>query len=53
MLEITFLNGHVIRLEKEQYSGYGYDKTFFRVDKSGVCVGMYNLKFIRSIEVKK
>jgi hypothetical protein len=53
MLNITLSNGSFIQWEPAQYTDYMYDGKCFIIIKNGQWVGVYNLDFVRCIEIDK
>jgi hypothetical protein len=53
MINITLSNGSFIQWNSEQFTDYMYDGKCFIVIKESQWVGIYNLDFVRSIEVDK
>ena len=53
MINITLSNGTFIQWNENQYTDYMYDGKCFIVINGNQWVGIYNLDFVRSIEVDK
>lgn len=53
MLNITLSNGSFIQWNKDQFTDYMYDGKCFIVIKGSQWVGIYNMNFVRSVEVDR
>lgn len=53
MINITLSNGAFIQWKEDQYTDYMYDGKCFIIIKGAQWIGIYNLDFVRSIEVDK
>ena len=53
MLNITLSNGAFIQWNKDQFTDYMYDGKCFIVIKGSQWVGIYNMNFVRSVEVDR
>lgn len=53
MINITLSNGTFIQWNENQYTDYMYDGKCFIIIKGSQWVGIYNLDFVRSVEIDK
>ncbi len=53
MINITLSNGSFIQWKRDQYTDYMYDGKCFIIIKESQWVGIYNMDFVRSVEVEK
>ncbi len=53
MINITLSNGSFIQWNRDEFTDYMYDGKCFIVIKGSQWVGIYNMDFVRSVEVDR